>query len=92
MTPSRLAVLKALSAGGSRASALADVICTLVSEGAQLGELRDPESGGLDSLPIEWLERLARAIELGVFDYPKQTTVRFAVDRILAPPLPAEGE
>src|SRR5260221_14608454 len=93
-------VLKTLAAGGQRASVVASVICRLVIEGAELGALDDIEvvSGAdgkprtVKTLPREWLARLARAIELGVFDKPGPATMRKVVARILAPPLPENPE
>lgn len=80
--------------------AVADVICGLVTEGAILGELREVAICGADGLPalgddgeprtcrtipLEWLQRLARAIEVGAFD---RLTSQQIVARILLPPLP----
>lgn len=96
MTGSQLAIMRTLAAGGHRATVLASVVCCLVKEGAELGALEEVPVIGIEGdrrtirvLPREWLERLARAIELGVLDRPNQQTMRKVVDRILAPPLPA---
>lgn len=68
---------------GALGTAVADVICGLITEGAMLGELREVVLCGRDgaptlgddgkpracrTMPPEWLERLARAIEVGAFD------------------------
>jgi hypothetical protein len=99
MSEPQQTILQTLNAGGARATVLASVVCRLVIEGAELGALEEIPAIGIDGqprtikvLPLEWLERLARAIELGVFDRPNQGTMRKVVDRILAPPLPAHVE
>ncbi len=72
---------------------LATVICRLVVQGAELGSLdRRPERfravgavgerSLVSTLPVEWLMRLARAIEVGGFDRFKPGEI---VDRILVP-------
>ena len=75
-------VLRALAAGGSRGSKLATIICDLVVQGAELGELEpyeieDPTRRGDPHAPRikrkgfrrEWLERLSKAIETGALDH-----------------------
>lgn len=98
MSAVQAAIDQTLAAGGDPADALAAVICGLVTEGAELGALEEVPAIGLDGprsvrrLPREWLERLGRAIALGVFDHPTDKTVRRTIDRILAPRLPASAE
>jgi hypothetical protein len=101
MSPGADSVLRTLAAGGNRAQVLANVVCALVTEGAKLGELEACECGVVDAdkkpcgarqLPREWLDRLGRAVELGVFEKPTEKTLRKVVDRILLPPLPAHIE
>lgn len=99
MRASQLALLERLAVGGQGANVLASVITLLVIEGVQLGALEEIPAIGADGnrrtifvLPREWIDRLAHAIELGVFEKPTQKTMRKVVDRILAPPLPADGE
>lgn len=98
MNASPSILLTTLAAGGQRAHGLASVICALVKEGAELGALEDRDIGTKDephptkALPREWLERLGRAIELGILDHPTPAKLRKVVDRILAPPLPAHIE
>lgn len=72
--------------------AVADVICGLIVEGAELGELREVVIRGTDgaprvvrTMPPEWLERLARALEVRAFD---RLSPQDIVARILQPPLP----
>jgi hypothetical protein len=77
----RQTVLKTLAAGGQRADVLASAICDLVVKGAPLGELE--VQAGVKVFPTAWLSRLAQAIELGVLDKPKPSTLRHVVDRIL---------
>ena len=90
-------LVRTLAAGGDRAHGLAEAICLLIKDGAELGALETHEiadAGHPDAVdgvrtvkrvPRIWLTRLERAIELGAFE---RLPVRKIVDRILAPPLP----
>jgi hypothetical protein len=88
-------VLKTLSAGGTRATGLADAITALVKNGSDLGALEDvllrlPDgtTKTIRIFPRIWLERLQRAVNLGAFE---KLTVDQIVDRVLLPP-PSEAE
>jgi hypothetical protein len=85
--------LRRMAGGGEGAVVLASVICRLVIEGAELGALAEVTTIGADGnprtirvLPPQWLDRLSRAVDLGVFANPTEKTLRKVVDRILAPP------
>lgn len=73
-----------LRSGEPLGTAVADVICRLAVDGAELGELREVTVRGPDGrprqghvVPSEWLARLNRAIEVGAFE-------RLSVDDIVA--------
>ncbi len=85
-------LVRVLSSKGERAIKIADVICGLVLHGAELGELEyyavfDPHFaivGRGRRMPRQWLDRLARAIEIGAVDeMPAERIVE-----ILLQPLP----
>jgi hypothetical protein len=93
-------LVRILAAGGKRADDVASVLCLLVLDGAQLGALEPRALLGADgkpellpdgsprtfkAIPVEWLDRLARAVEVGAFE---RLGVLEIVERILAPPLP----
>ncbi len=89
-------VLKTLSAGGQRADGLASAICALVKQGAELGALEDVELQRLEGtsktirvFPRVWLERLARAVNVGAFE---RLTVDQIVERVLLPPPSSDAE
>lgn len=70
-----------------RAVAIDFVLCQLIVTGAMLGELEPAAAVGLDGewreirLPPQiWLDRLARAIEVGAFDRLEPKAI---VERIL---------
>lgn len=73
---------------------LADVMCRLVTDGAELGALveRQVIDHGVArlsrTLPDEWFTRLADAVDRGAFDV---MSVKKIVERILLPPLPASA-
>lgn len=80
------------SSTADRAAQIDAVLCRLIREGAELGELERAAAIGIDGhwreikLPPQiWLDRLARAVEVGAFDRLELDTI---VERILAPPLP----
>lgn len=84
-----------LPSGDPLGMAVADVVCALVSQGAELGELCAVTFRGPDgrpragrAVPMEWFVRVNRAIEVGAFD---RLSVNEIVARILQPP-PAAGE
>lgn len=89
-----MADLVALIAGAhaDRAVEIDFVLCQLIIKGSELGELDRREVIGVDGArreirvpPQSWLDRLARAIEVGAFDRYQPKAI---VERIL---LPAEG-
>jgi hypothetical protein len=77
-------ILRAIGAGGQVAEKLADIICRLVVHGAELGELEEYEIPDPDkpkpapgeepttktcrTIPRQWLDRLAKAIETGAIE------------------------
>lgn len=76
-------------APAERAVAIDAVLCGLIIEGGKLGELEPDAAIGVDGdwreirlPPRIWLDRLARAIEVGAFD---RLTVKDIVERILVP-------
>lgn len=92
MSPSLSRVLGAMAAKGQRALDVASATCLLVTKGAELGELETitaADPGGdlreIRVMPIAWLDRLDRAIEVGAFE---RLEVPEIVDRILGPPPP----
>lgn len=89
-------VLQLMSAKGRRAVAVADVVCRLAREGAELGGLVEiPAIGGdgqrrmIRVLPEQWLERVVRAVDAGAFE--RMDVVAIA-DRIIGTPLPEHLE
>jgi hypothetical protein len=78
-------ILRAIAGGGHRGTKLADIICKLVIDGGQLGELAEYEIPDLDqpkpepgqkpsmktcrTLPRSWLDRLVKAIETDAIDH-----------------------
>ena len=88
--PHRVALI--IGEGGAYTNALATVVAMLVTEGAELGGLvpcvrmqNDVEVSHL-TLPIEWLDRAAKAYDVGAFE---RLTPKQIIDRIMLPPLPA---
>lgn len=71
---------------------LSEAICMLVTDGAELGALVErqvTDQGTVRmsrTLPDEWFERLANAVDRGAFE---RMPVKKIVERILLPPLPA---
>ncbi|MBR0695967.1 hypothetical protein [Bradyrhizobium lablabi] len=95
--PGADAVLRCLAAGGPQAVNLADVICQLVLQGAELGELEESEipdraaiAAGVVDPPLlkrrrfrrEWLDRLGDAISLGAIS---RLSAGRIVERLLQP-------
>jgi hypothetical protein len=74
-------VLRTIGAGGRRGTKIATIICALVVQGAELGELEeyeipDPDNPDPDAalkkcrgFRREWLDRLRKAIETDAVDY-----------------------
>jgi len=72
-----------------RAVAIDFVLCQLIVKGRELGELEPAAAVGFDGSwreirlpPQAWLDRLARAIEVGAFDRLEPLAI---VERILTP-------
>ena len=73
-------VLRTIAAGGRPGSKVATIICDLIVEGGELGELEeyempDPENRDPAAPPVkckrmprQWLNRLSRAIETGALE------------------------
>lgn len=81
--------LRALAAGGDRALDVADAICGLVINGGKLGELDECQirdaagnSRAIKTMPRPWIDRVARAIEVGAFERLSADAI---VERILTP-------
>jgi hypothetical protein len=79
----------AIAGDGPRSHDLATAICRLIIEGAELGALEDRELVLADGstrtvkiIPLQWLERLQRAVNVGAFE---RLTVAQIVERILLP-------
>jgi hypothetical protein len=79
----------AISGDGPRSHDLATAICRLIIEGAARGALEDRELVAPDGstrtvkiIPLQWLERLQRAVNVGAFE---RLTVDQIVQRILLP-------
>lgn len=78
------------AAHAERAVAIDWVLCQLITKGRELGELEPAAAVGVDGdwreiclPPQAWLDRLARAIEVGAFDRLEPKAI---VDRILSTP------
>ena len=88
--PHRVAVI--IGEGGAYTNALATVVAMLVTEGAELGGLvpRVTLRNGVEDTclvpPVEWLDRAAKAYDIGAFE---RLTPKQIVDRIMLPPLRA---
>lgn len=85
-------VIRCLAAGGQRASGVASVLCRLVTEGGELGELEpvlaaDGETVIRKIPPAHWFERLAIGLDRGAFDRPLDAEkVKRIAARILTSP------
>lgn len=94
--PSILKLMGTMAGDDPRANDVATAICDLVVEGGKLGELDvqtligpDGQTREFKVLPLQWLDRLCRAVEVGAFD---RLTVKEIVERILVPLPASESE
>jgi hypothetical protein len=77
------ALLPVLAQRNKNSTKLATIICRLVTDGAELGELEEVtrfafgEARVVRTIPQQWLQRLAVAVERGALE-------RMPVDRIVA--------
>ncbi len=92
MTPAQDQVLRAIASDHRRGMGLSRVLCRLVIDGGQLGELvpvlaPDGETVVKKVPPAHWFERLAKGLDVGAFDKPiNAEKAKRIADRILAGP------
>jgi hypothetical protein len=89
---SALTLLQMIASDDERSLAISRVVCRLVKDGAELGEIRsdvivvDGVERPIIVMPEHWVDRLVLAAERGAFERMAEDRI---VERLLSPPVPA---
>lgn len=87
-----MALLQMIARDDERGLAIARVVCRLVKDGHELGEVRsdvvvvDGVERKVTIMPEHWVDRLLLAAERGAFERMPEDRI---VERLLSPPVPA---
>lgn len=86
-----MALLQMIARDDERSLAIARVVCRLVKDGHELGEVRsevivvDGVERPITIMPENWVDRLVLAAERGAFERMSEERI---VERLLSPPVP----
>jgi hypothetical protein len=89
---STMALLQMIARADERSLAISRVVCRLVKDGRELGEVRselvvvDGVERPVLVMPDQWVDRLVLAAERGAFERMPEDRI---VERLLSPPVPA---
>lgn len=89
---STLTLLQMIAAHDERSLAISRVVCRLIKDGKELGEVRsdvvviDGVERPITVMPERWIDRLVLAAERGAFERMAEDRI---VERLLWPPVPA---
>jgi hypothetical protein len=89
---STMALLQMIARADERSLAISRVVCRLVKDGRELGEVRSEfvVVDGIERpvlvMPEQWVDRLVLAAERGAFERMPEDRI---VERLLSPPVPA---
>lgn len=89
---SALTLLQMIASDDERSLAISRVVCRLVKDGIELGEIRsdvivvDGVERPITVMPEHWVDRLVLAAERGAFERMAEDRI---VERLLSPRVPA---
>lgn len=89
---SAFSLLQMIASDDERSLAISRVVCRLVKDGVELGEVRsdvivvDGVERHITVMPDRWVERLVLAAERGAFERMAEDRI---VERLLSPPVAA---
>lgn len=87
-----MSLLQMIARDDERSLAISRVVCRLVKDGRELGEVRseivvvDGVERPVLIMPEQWVERLVLAADRGAFERMPEERI---VERLLSPPVPA---